>query len=117
MQAQLTINVLISKEEPVNIGDSVTVTCNAKDTNSEGPVTLMKWVKKVGEEETEIGTNDFINTPFKGTQRYFAKLDYNEETQTVENKLEIKGKHCWDLLCKDLWIKMCCIYLYSYSNA
>ena len=81
--------VTIDKVGPVNIGDDVAITCTAKDV---GYFTVMKWTKKVGDQEMEIGVNDFINHPFKDTNRYTANRNYDANIRTITGTLKITGR-------------------------
>lgn len=50
-------------------------------------ISLLTWVKRImgekGIEETEIGTNKFVNPGFSDTKRYKAALNYNKDKPEV----------------------------------
>ncbi len=75
----------------MSVGDVVTLTCQTKQ-DSTNPVTLTQWIKKIGNREIEIGTNNFINYPFNWFDRYVVDFNYNAATEVINMKLTITGE-------------------------
>ena len=74
------------------------VTCSVlQERNDE---VMIVWVKKVDDEEVEIGTNNYVNNDFKKGGRYSGQVDYeyddnNEmDLSKVSFQLNIKGILC-----------------------
>lgn len=88
---QVTVNLNLSKDKAV-VGDNLTVTCHVTSSNP-SLISLVTWMKRAGDEETEIGTNRFVNEVFKQTRRYEAELKYDEDKpEVIDFMLNIKGE-------------------------
>jgi len=87
---QFAATVQLSRNE-AEVGDDLKVTC---EVTSDGQDTFfIVWVRRIGDLEFEIGTNNHINADFKKTNKYTAdyKLGDDGDLSHVTFHLDIKG--------------------------
>ena len=92
VNGELAISVDVSKAE-ADLGDNVRINCHI--TNEEKKPFYVVWVKKVGKQEVEIGTNKKMNQIFEETKRYSGDVEFKvkNDISDVTFVLHIKSKY------------------------